>query len=81
MVLHWLAVSTPAASRPDRQLHRRADTSCRRTLHGHGIRVEQSHAGGPHVTLSEVALNDVIMIVAFAPIVALLLGSSAIIVP
>ena len=30
--------------------------------------------GEPHFTLSQVALNDVIMIVAFAPIVALLLG-------
>ena len=37
--------------------------------------------GEPHFTLSQVALNDVIMIVAFAPIVALLLGLSAIIVP
>jgi len=30
--------------------------------------------GEPHFTLSQVALNDVIMIFAFAPIVALLLG-------
>jgi arsenite transporter len=37
--------------------------------------------GEPHFTLSQVALNDVIMIVAFAPIVGLLLGLSAIIVP
>ena len=37
--------------------------------------------GEPHFTLSQVALNDVIMIFAFAPIVALLLGISAIIVP
>jgi len=37
--------------------------------------------GEPHFTLSQVALNDVIMIFAFAPIVALLLGLSAIIVP
>ena len=37
--------------------------------------------GEPHFTLSQVALNDVIMIVAFAPIVALLLGLSAIAVP
>ncbi|MEQ1519681.1 MAG: ACR3 family arsenite efflux transporter [Aestuariivirga sp.] len=37
--------------------------------------------GEPHFTLSQVALNDVIMIVAFAPIVALLLGLSAITVP
>ena len=37
--------------------------------------------GEPHFTLSQVALNDVIMIVAFAPIVRLLLGLSAITVP
>ncbi len=37
--------------------------------------------GDPNFTLSQVALNDAIMIVAFAPIVALLLGLSAITVP
>ena len=37
--------------------------------------------GEPHFTLSQVALNDTIMIFAFAPIVALLLGLSSIIVP
>jgi ACR3 family arsenite transporter len=37
--------------------------------------------GEPHFTLSQVALNDTIMIVAFAPIVALLLGLSSITVP
>lgn len=37
--------------------------------------------GEPHFTLSQVALNDVIMIIAFAPIVGLLLGLSAITVP
>lgn len=37
--------------------------------------------GEPHFTLSQVALNDVIMIFAFAPIVGLLLGISAITVP
>jgi ACR3 family arsenite transporter len=37
--------------------------------------------GDPYFTLSQVALNDSIMIVAFAPIVALLLGISAITVP
>jgi ACR3 family arsenite transporter len=34
--------------------------------------------GDPYFTLSQVALNDAIMIVAFAPVVALLLGLSAI---
>ncbi|WP_454833022.1 ACR3 family arsenite efflux transporter [Pseudoxanthomonas wuyuanensis] len=37
--------------------------------------------GDPEFTLSQVALNDAVMVVAFAPIVALLLGMSAIRVP
>lgn len=37
--------------------------------------------GEPHFTLSQVALNDSIMVFAFAPIVGLLLGISAISVP
>jgi len=37
--------------------------------------------GEPNFTLSQVALNDAIMVVAFAPIVALLLGISSITVP
>jgi ACR3 family arsenite transporter len=37
--------------------------------------------GDPYFTLTQVALNDAIMVVAFAPIVALLLGLSSITVP
>lgn len=37
--------------------------------------------GEPHFTLSQVALNDAIMVFTFAPIVGLLLGLSAITVP
>ncbi len=37
--------------------------------------------GDPYFTLSQVALNDVIMVLAFAPIVALLLGVASISVP
>ncbi|MDH4107702.1 MAG: ACR3 family arsenite efflux transporter [Gammaproteobacteria bacterium] len=37
--------------------------------------------GEPHFTLSQVALNDIIMVFAFAPIVGLLLGLSDITVP
>ncbi len=37
--------------------------------------------GDPYFTLSQVALNDTIMVFAFAPIVALLLGVSSITVP
>jgi ACR3 family arsenite transporter len=41
----------------------------------------QLSKGDPYFTLGQVALNDAIMIVAFAPIVGLLLGISAITVP
>jgi len=37
--------------------------------------------GEPHFTLTQVAVNDAIMVVAFAPIVGLLLGLSSITVP
>ncbi len=37
--------------------------------------------GDPYFTLSQVALNDIIMVVAFGPLVALLLGVAAITVP
>jgi arsenite transporter len=37
--------------------------------------------GNPYFTLSQVALNDAIMVVAFAPVVGLLLGLSSITVP
>ena len=37
--------------------------------------------GDPHFTLSQVALNDTIMVFAFAPVVGLLLGLSTITVP
>ena len=37
--------------------------------------------GEPHFTLTQVALNDVIMIFAFGPIVGLLLGLTSIVVP
>jgi arsenite transporter len=37
--------------------------------------------GDPYFTLSQVALNDLLMVFAFAPIVALLLGMSSITVP
>lgn len=37
--------------------------------------------GDPYFTLSQVALNDTIMVFAFAPIVGLLLGLSSIVVP
>jgi ACR3 family arsenite transporter len=37
--------------------------------------------GEPNYTLSQVALNDIIMVFAFAPIVALLLGVAAVTVP
>ncbi len=50
-------------------------------MHRHGLRLEQARDGEPNFTLTQVALNDTIMVFAFAPIVALLLGSAAITVP
>jgi ACR3 family arsenite transporter len=50
-------------------------------VHGDGVRVEPADRGDPLFTLSQVALNDTIMVVAFAPLVAFLLGLSAITVP
>ena len=41
----------------------------------------QLSSGEPHFTLSQVALNDVLMIFTFAPIVGLLLGLASITVP
>ena len=41
----------------------------------------QLSRGDPYFTLSQVALNDAIMIIAFAPVVGLLLGLSSITVP
>src|SRR3546814_3828961 len=47
-----------------------------------GVCVGSRLCGGePNFTLAQVALNDTIMIVAFAPIVALLLGVASIHVP
>jgi ACR3 family arsenite transporter len=37
--------------------------------------------GEPHFTLSQVALNDAIMVVAFGPLVGLLLGLASVVVP
>ncbi len=50
-------------------------------MYRHGLCLEYLTDGEPHFTLSQVALNDLVMIFAFAPIVGLLLGLSAIIVP
>ncbi len=50
-------------------------------MYRNGFRLVQPDEGEPHFTLSQVALNDAIMVVAFAPIVGLLLGLSAITVP
>jgi ACR3 family arsenite transporter len=50
-------------------------------MHGDGFVWSHLTKGEPHFTLSQVALNDTIMVVAFAPIVGLLLGLSSITVP
>ena len=69
------------AGRAGRQLHRRADPAGRGTVHRDGVRLEPAHRRPSAFTLSQVALNDTIMVFAFAPIVALLLGLSSITVP
>jgi ACR3 family arsenite transporter len=50
-------------------------------VHGNGLRLEQPTDGEADFTLTQVALNDTVMVFAFAPIVGLLLGLSAITVP
>jgi ACR3 family arsenite transporter len=63
----------------DQQLHRRPDPAWRSAVHCDGLRMEQSlRRRCRHFTLTQVALNDLVMVFAFAPIVALLLGVSAI---
>ena len=78
-IRHVFAPYLPAAAA--RQLHRRPHPARRRAVHRDGVRLEQAYQRRPYFTLSQVALNDVIMVFAFAPIVALLLGMSAITVP
>lgn len=50
-------------------------------MHGNGVCLQPAHERRSVFTLTEVALNDPIMLFAFAPIAALLLGASAIAVP
>ena len=50
-------------------------------LHRDGFRVEPAHPGDPNYTLVQVSVNDIIMVFAFAPIAAFLLGVSEIHVP
>src|SRR5581483_6524803 len=66
LAVRRLAVPAAAAGGADRRLHRRADPAC---------------GGDANFTLTQVALNDTIMVFAFAPIVGLLLGLSSIAVP
>ncbi len=83
--LGWLFVRHVfAAYLPSDQLDKLrggADPARRRALHGDGLRLEPADGRDPTFTLSQVALNDTIMVFAFAPIVGLLLGLSAITVP
>ena len=52
-----------------------------RTLHCHGICMEPADRGYANYTLVQVSVNDVIMIFAFAPLAAFLLGVTDIVVP
>jgi arsenite transporter len=63
-------VSSPVRAR----VHRRHDPAGRGPLHGHGVRLEPARARRPNYTLVQVSINDIIMVFAFAPIAALLLG-------
>ena len=42
LALHRLSVPAVPSRRPDRQLHRRADSARCRSVHGNGVRLEQS---------------------------------------
>ena len=50
-------------------------------LHGHGFCLEHAHKGDPAYTVVQVATNDLIILVAFIPIVRFLLGVSQVAVP
>ena len=80
-VLHRLSFPALSARRSDRLLYRGLDPPRRRPLHGDGVRLVEPHPGRTAFHADQVALNDVIMVFAFAPIVGLLLGLSAITVP
>ena len=80
--LHRASLPAVAAGGSDRELHGRSHPARRRPLHGHGVRVvEPRRWRAAFHAVSQVALNDTIMVVAFAPIVGLLLGLSSITVP
>ena len=77
---HLFAPWLPAGA--NSVLYRRAHSAGGRALHGHGVRVVAICARASRITrLSQVALNDVIMVFAFAPLVGLLLGVASITVP
>jgi ACR3 family arsenite transporter len=82
----WLAVRAPpvradAAGRPARQLHRRPHPAGRGAVHGDGVRVEPADQRRPAVHAVAGGAERHIMVFAFAPLVGLLLGISAITVP
>jgi ACR3 family arsenite transporter len=52
-----------------------------RTLHGDGVRLESPDERKPAYTVVQVASNDLIILLAFTPIVGLLLGIGGITVP
>ena len=81
LAVRGLPVSAMAACHADRQLHRRsillAAAPCTAMVLTWSTLVE----GDANFTISQVALNDALMLVLFAPIVGLLLGLSSIVVP
>jgi arsenite transporter len=83
-LLAWIFIrhsSPPGCRRSSSILRRRADPARRRPCTAMVFVWSRLTKGDPSFTLSQVALNDTIMIFAFAPIVGLLLGLSAIAVP
>ena len=82
LALHRLSVPALSAGRSDQLLHRRPDHARRRAMHRDGVRLVEPDAAASRISpCRQVALNDTIMVFAFAPIVGLLLGLSAITVP
>ena len=63
------------------KLHRRSHHPGRGALHGNGVCVAYLTDGDPAYTLVQVAVNDLIMLVAFAPIVMFLCGVAHVVVP
>jgi hypothetical protein len=79
--LHQATVRALAAGEPARRLCRQPDPARRGAIAAMVFVWSRLYQRRPLTALTQVALNDTIMIFAFAPIVALLLGVASITVP